>query len=232
MMSNFGWDLIYQQWGDPFRDSVAWIQDCFANCDRLFRLPFHAPMPAFPVVEDVGLTGGQPRHDVAEIRARLNLCVPQSHIVLLTFGGYGLDTIPYHHLEYFPDWQFITFDAKAPDQWPNLIKVNGQAYRPVDIMPACGRTISKPGYGTFAEACRVNIPIVSLPRDDFAEAQYLLAGIQQYNAHQILEPGEFTTSCWEFLHHSPTPPQSPERLPTNGNEVIAQAIINFFQGET
>lgn len=228
MMSNFGWDLIYDHWGDKFRDIVTWIQDCFADCDRLFRLPFAAPMSSFPVVEEIGLTGGQPRYSVSEIRAKLNLTAPQSQTILLTFGGFGLNDIPYHHLEYFPDWQFITFDRHAPEQWPNLVKVNGQAYRPVDIMPACGRMISKPGYGTFAEGCRVGIPIVSLPRSGFAEAQYLLAGLQQYHTHQILEPGEFTTSCWEFLHSPPSPPQSDQRLALDGNETIAKAVLAFM----
>jgi hypothetical protein len=229
MMSNFGWDLIYQPWGEAFQESVTWIQDCFADCDRLFRLPFHAPMAEFPVIEETGLTGGLPRYSVAEIRAKLNLSAPQEQIVLLTFGGYGLSVVPYHRLEYFPDWQFITFDKQAPDQWPNLIKVNGQAYRPVDIMPACGRVISKPGYGTYAEACRVGIPLVTLPREDFAEAPYLIAGLQQHHTHQVLEAGEFDTSCWEFLHCAPNPPQVSEPLPMDGNEQIAQAVIDFFQ---
>ncbi|MGB8697835.1 MAG: glycosyl transferase [Thermosynechococcaceae cyanobacterium] len=228
MMSNFGWDLIYEHWGDEFSEMVQWIQACFAGCDRLFRLPFHAPMSVFPRMEDVGLTGGTPRFTASELRAKLNLTAPQEKVVLLTFGGLGLHTIPYHHLEYFPDWQFITFDTHAPEKWPNLIKMNGQAYRPVDIMPACGCLISKPGYGTFAEACRLEIPIISLPRADFAEAPYLLAGLQQYSRHQILEPGEFTTSCWEFLHRPLHPPQSKARLATNGNEAIAQAVLDFL----
>jgi hypothetical protein len=229
MVSNFGWDLIYHQWGDEFSDMVTWVQDCFAECDRLFRLPFYAPMVSFPSIEDVGLTGGQPRFTIAEIRAKLNLTVPKEQIVLLTFGGLGLNAIPYNNLEHFPDWQFITFDTHAPEQWPNLIKINGQAYRPVDIMPACGCIVSKPGYGTFAEACRVGVPVISLPRANFAEAQYLLAGLQQYSDHQILEPGEFTASCWEFLHRPFLLPLSKEPLATNGNEAIAQAILDFLQ---
>jgi hypothetical protein len=228
MMSNFGWDLIYQQWGEKFEGMVDWIQDCFADCDRLFRLPFHAPMPGFPVIEETGLTGGTPRYSAADIRTKLKLTAPKEQIVLLTFGGLGLNDIPYHRLEYFPDWQFITLDHNAPDHWPNLIKVNGQAYRPVDLMPACGLMVSKPGYGTFAEGCRVGIPIVSLPRANFAEAQYLLAGLQQYCHHQILGVGEFTTSSWEFLQRPMHPPLGTEKLATNGNEVIASAILQFL----
>jgi hypothetical protein len=228
MMSNFGWDLIYQQWGEKFEGIVDWIQACFADCDRLFRLPFCAPMPGFPVIEDIGLIGGTPRFSAEDVRTKLKLSVPQERVVLLTFGGLGLNDIPYHRLEYFSDWQFITLDRNAPEHWPNLIKVNGQTYRPVDLMPACGLMVSKPGYGTFAEGCRVGIPIVSLPRANFAEAQYLLAGLQQHCYHQILELGEFNTSSWEFLQRPMNPPLATTPLAKDGNEVIADAILQFF----
>jgi Glycosyltransferase family 28 C-terminal domain len=232
MMSNFGWDLIYTQWGDDFSEISNWVQDCFKDCDRLFRLPFHAPMPTFPVVEDINLTGGQPKYSETEIRNKLNLSAPKEKIVLLTFGGLGLNQVPYDNLRYFPDWQFIAFDANAPEHWQNLIKIDGQTYRPVDLMSACGCLISKPGYGTFAEACRVGIPVISIPRDDFAEAQYLLTGLQQYSAHRILEPDEFETSNWEFLKRPMLPPQSSQKLATDGNEAIAQAVLDFLQKES
>jgi hypothetical protein len=86
-----------------------------------------------------------------------------------------LAQIPYDTLQNFPDWQFISFDGNAPDL-PNLLKVQDRRYRPVDVMPLCGRIVSKPGYGTFAEACRLNIPITTLTREGFAESPLLIEG--------------------------------------------------------
>jgi hypothetical protein len=177
MMSNFGWDFIYQAWGGEFLEIADWIQGCFQQCDRLFRLPFHEPMSVFPSITDVGLTGGSPRFDLEQLRTTFNLTAPPERTVLLTFGGLGLDQIPYQNLQCFPDWQFITFDRQAPDL-PNLRQVTDHQYRPVDFMPLCGRLVSKPGYSTFAEACRQNLPIITITRDDFAESPVLLAGIQ------------------------------------------------------
>ncbi|MDA0269177.1 MAG: glycosyl transferase, partial [Cyanobacteria bacterium] len=65
MLSNFGWDFIYRPWGGEFTAIADWISDCFQGCDRLFRLPFHEPMAAFPHITDVGLTGGDPAYDLA-----------------------------------------------------------------------------------------------------------------------------------------------------------------------
>ncbi|MEA5550190.1 glycosyl transferase [Anabaena cylindrica UHCC 0172] len=228
MTSNFSWDFIYRNWGGEFIEIADWISDWYTKSDRLFRLPFHEPMSAFPNIIDIGLTGGSPHFSTDEIRRTWGITAPPEKTILLTFGGLGLQAIPYHNVSQFLDWQFITFDAAAPDL-PNLIKVQNRQYRPVDFMPICGRVVSKPGYSTFAEATRLEIPIVTIPRDDFAEAALLLAGIKNYNHHQILTPTEFFQGNWDFLHDSPQPPNQSQPIAKDGNETIANAVINYFQ---
>lgn len=228
MSSNFGWDSIYRAWGAEFIEIADWISNCFSQCDHLFRLPFHEPMSAFPVVTQVGLTGGSPRYQADELRERWGITAPLDQTVLLTFGGLGLQQIPYDNLASYPNWQFITFDRSAYDL-PNLVKITDQKYRPVDLMPMCGRVVSKPGYSTFAEAVRLGVPIVSLTREDFAEAAFLIEGIANYAHHQILSPTEFFHGNWEFLQQSPQPPRQSQPIVTDGNEAIAHAVVNYFQ---
>ena len=227
MMSNFGWDFIYRPWGGDFIEMADWIADCFQQCDRLFRLPFHEPMAAFPHITDVGLTGGHPRHSADELRSRFKITAPQEKTILLTFGGLGLAQIPYEGLKAFSDWQFMTFDRQAPDL-PNLCKVTDQRLRPVDLMPLCSRIVSKPGFSTFSEACRLDLPIVTVTRECFAEGPVLVAGLQQHNYHQVLSPDELFGGDWTFLQEDPEPPRSEKRLGKNGNEDIAGAIIDFL----
>jgi hypothetical protein len=184
-------------------------------------------MAAFPIVEDVGLTGGTPRYTVEDLRSRFSLNSSIEQTALLTFGGLGLAQIPYHNLRRFPEWQFITFDRDAPEL-PNLLKIGDRHYRPVDLMPLCSRVVSKPGYGTFAEACRLGIPIISITRDDFAEAQMLLNGIQAHAHHRILPPADFFEGDWQFLLEPLNPPQSTDSLLSDGNEAIAHAVIEYL----
>lgn len=226
--SNFGWDYIYRAWGDEFVEIADWIWDCFSKCDRLFRLPFHEPMSAFPVITDIGLTGGSPRYEADELRASWEITAAVEQTALLTFGGLGLQQIPYDHLRQLSDWQFITFDRSAPNL-PNLLKITDRKYRPVDFMPICGRVVSKPGYSTFAEALRAGVPIVSLTRDDFAESALLIEGIADYSYHQILSPVEFFQGSWEFLNQSLQTPRRSQLLAKDGNEAIANAVIKYFQ---
>ncbi|MDJ0737006.1 MAG: glycosyl transferase [Nostocaceae cyanobacterium] len=228
MIGNFGWDFIYRDWGGRFTEIADWISDCYSQCDRLFRLPFHEPMSAFANITDVGLTGGSPRYSPDELKSKWKINTPISKTILLTFGGLGVQQMPYDNVQQFPDWQFITFDKSAPDLG-NLLKITDVKYRPVDLMPICGRVISKPGFGTFSEATRLGLPIVSVTRDDFAEADFLIEGIVNYNYHQIITPHELFQSNWEFLHQTPQVPQIAEPIAKNGNEVIAHEVWDYFK---
>jgi hypothetical protein len=227
MMGNFGWDFIYRDWGEPFQEFVTWIEDCYGHCDRLFRLPLSEPMSAFPHIEETGLTGGTPRHSPDKLCHQFNIQTPRARTVLLSFGGLGLQAIPYSNLAQFSDWQFISFDRHAPNL-PNLIKISDSQLRPVDFMPLCDRLISKPGYSTFAEALRLDVPTTCLTREGFAESPILLAGLQDYGYHQIITPEQFFAGDWSFLHEDPLPPRTAITLPKNGTTAIAQAVVDYF----
>ena len=226
MMSNFGWDFIYRDWGEEFAEIVTWIENYYSQSDRLFRLPLAEPMSAFPHVTNVGLTGSKPMYSNEQLRQKFQLTAPRDKTILLTFGGLGLQAIPYEKLNRFADWQFITFDRHAPDM-PNLLKIAEQI-RPLDFMPICGRVVSKPGYSTFSEAMYCDTPIVSLTREGFAEAPVLLDGLQDYSQHQIITVDEFFAGNWDFLNRALIPPRKTERLAKDGASAIAQEISNYL----
>jgi hypothetical protein len=228
MMSNFGWDFIYRPWGGEFEAMADWISECFQQCDRLFRMPFHEDMSAFSSITDVGLTGVTPRFSEPEMRQRFGLeNTPKDQTVLVTFGGLGLSQVPFENFDRFPDWKFIGFDLKCPD-FPNLIKVTDPIYRPVDFMPLCGRILSKPGYSTFSEACRLDVPIITIPRENFSEAALLLKGLQDYAHHRIVTSEEFFHGDWSFLAEPMLPPRLAEKLAKDGNQTIAQAVVDYL----
>lgn len=227
MMSNFGWDFIYRAWGEEFKEIADWLSSGYQKCQRLFRLPLAEEMVSFPVVENVGLTGGIPRYTEVELREKFNLFTEKEKTVLLTFGGLGIEAIPYENLSRFPDWQFITFVNNAPDL-PNLLKVKDKLDRPVDFMPLCGRVMSKPGFSTFAESMRLDIPLISVTRKGFAEAEILLEGLKDYSYHNIVNYQEFFEGNWDFLKQELLLPQSNKKIAKNGTEVIAEEIVKFF----
>ncbi len=229
MASNFGWDFIYRHWGEDFGELADQYAVGYRYCQRLFRLPFCEAMSAFPNPVDVGLTGQKPQVPLAVLRRELAVTTPPERTVLLAFGGLGIQGVPYAGLHQFPDWCFLSFDPQAP-ALPNLRRCHASPFRPVDVMPLCGKVVTKPGYSTYSEAYRLGIPIYSLERRGFAEAELLLAGLQTYCWHQVISVAEFYSDPWAFLTRDPLPPQSPERLATDGNENIAAQVQAVLKG--
>ncbi len=226
MMGNFGWDFIYRDWGGEFHDIADWSGELYRTCERLFRLPMHEPMRGFPAISDVGLTGGVPRCSPDELHTRFGLSAIREQNVLLTFGGLGLDAVPYANLHRFPDWRFITFDTHAP-ALPNLIRVTDRSLRPVDFMPACGLVLCKPGYSTVSEALMSGTPIVSLTREDFAESPFIIAGIRDHARHRFVTADEFFRGDWEFLRRSLQSPVRSDPPTADGNDAVARAVAEF-----
>jgi hypothetical protein len=90
--------------------------------------------------------------------------------------------------------------------------------------------VSKPGYSTFAESLLLDIPLISLTRDDFAEAEILLEGIKNYAYHQLITPKEFYEGAnWDFLRQEMNPPLSSTVLDKNGVETIAKAVVDYLK---
>ncbi|MBE9196672.1 glycosyl transferase [Synechocystis sp. LEGE 06083] len=224
MSSNFGWNFIYRDWGDEFGEVIEKIERDYRQCDLLFQLPLAEPMEIFPRKIATGLLGGDPRYSKQMLREKFAIKTTKEKTILLTFGGLGLEAIPYQVLTKFPDYQFITFDAQAP-RLDNLIIIKDKTYRPVDLMPLCDRIFSKPGFGTFAEALKWEVPIISLTRDGFAEAQVLLTGLQNYGEHQIVPHQQFFAGNWDFLLENPKKPRLTQKLDKHGDRQIAEKIV-------
>lgn len=228
MAGNFGWDFIYRDWGGKYIELADWISETYSRCDRLFRLPFAEAMSSFPNIQDVGLTGAKPKHSPEYLREKFNLDSDRP-TALLTFGGLSLQSIPYQNLANFSDWQFVTFDRDAPDL-PNLTKANYDRLRPVDLMVICDRIITKPGYGTLAEALRVGTPVVCLTRAGFLEAETLIDGVKNYAEHLIISPQDFYEGDWSFLNDAFQHPDlaNGKQLDMHGEATINQAILDYF----
>lgn len=230
MISNFGWDFIYRDWVDEyvgFEAIADWIADCFSYANRTFRLPFHEPMAALPNQIDVGLTGGTPAYRADHLRALMRSDIPSERTVLLTFGGMGVAKTPYEALADFPDWQFVTFDQSGATL-PNLYRVNDHTMRPVDWMVVCDRVFSKPGYSTFSEACLLDKGIITITRNDFAEAHYLLEGIQDHARHQIMSTHTFLEGDWSCITDDLQPPRKETKLDKEGKDAIATAVMTYL----
>ena len=226
-LASFGWEAIYGPMGGPF---TAWAERCqalYARGDLLLRCPLAMPMAwGLPELE-VGLTAGRPRLGGAalqQLAAELALPQEREQCVLISFGGMG-----------------ASFDPALLDRWPEHVVIgvdpglaarpNGrvlpQGLRPLELMPRCGRLITKPGYSSFCEALTAGVGIHLVHRDGFAEAPVLEAALQQHGWHRLLSQAALFSGDWQ-LNQPLLPPQG-EPLPVDGTEEAANALAAFIE---
>jgi hypothetical protein len=224
-LASFGWEAIYRPMGLPFQPWAKAAEVLYSRGDRLIAcplaMPIHWGVPSHPV----GLTLGQPRVDPLLWRQRLGLPVDRDRCVLVSFGGLGF-SLPKGLFERWPDHIFI-----GPE--PSLAAIpNGrrlpEGLRPLDLMPLCGRLITKPGYSSFCEAMGQGLAIHAVHRSGFAEAAVLEAALQRHGRHRLLSQRQLQAGDWELDQ----PPNSPlnEPLPLDG-ALEAAKLLELWIGE-
>jgi hypothetical protein len=94
--------------------------------------------------------------------------------------------------------------------------------RPLDLMPLCGRLITKPGYSSFCEALSQNVGIHLVQREGFAEAAVLQHHLQNHGAHRLLSREAFAAGDWQL--ELPLLPPCLGPLPGGGADQAAAAL--------
>jgi hypothetical protein len=66
----------------------------------------------------------------------------------------------------------------------------------IDVLASCDAVLTKPGYGTYAEAVCNGIPILTLARPDWPETPYLNAWARRYGRLAEISAVQFETGCF------------------------------------
>ncbi|MFZ9849060.1 MAG: hypothetical protein ACO3EF_00665 [Vulcanococcus sp.] len=218
-MGNFGWDAIYRPMGEAFEARADQALAAYRRGQGLIQCPLALPMPWQLPVLPVGLTAGQPRHGVAELRQRLALALPRERTVLVAFGGLGLSLEP-QLLDRWPDHHFLVSDT-ALAAAGNATGIPSDL-RPLDLLPLCARVITKPGYSTFCEALSLGVGIHLVQRHGFAEAPVLEADLQRHGWHRLLSREQLEAGDWQL--DQPLRPPTAAPLPRGGEQEAARHL--------
>jgi hypothetical protein len=142
---------------------------------------FLRPAPSMPMTwlsngRDIGPIATRRRRDPDRLRQVLGIAADQ-RLVLLQFGGAGRLALGGPRV---PSVCFLTPDVAAADGRDDVVVI-GRDGRPgvLDVLASCDAVITKPGYGTFAEAACNGIPVAYVPRHDWPEAPYLIDWLAQ-----------------------------------------------------
>ena len=218
-MGNFGWDAIYRPMGGAFLERADQALLAYRRGNALIQCPLALPMPWGLPTQVVGLTAGQPRHAPDVLRARLRLPLARERTVMVAFGGLGLSLDP-ALLDGWPDHHFLVGDSDlASAANATLIPPD---LRPLELLPLCGRVITKPGYSTFCEALTLGVGVLLVQRDGFAEAPVLEADLQRHGWHRLLTRAQLEAGDWQL--DQPLLPPKAEPLASGGEQVAASHL--------
>jgi hypothetical protein len=227
-MGNFGWDAIYRPMGGAFEQWADRALAAYRQGDALIQCPFAMPMPWGLPATPVGLTPGRPRHRPEQLRQRLALDHPREQLVLVGFGGLGL-SLAAGFFARWPEHHFLVSDPALCAGAAN-VSLLPPDLRPLELMPLCGRILTKPGYSTFCEALAADVGVHLVRREGFAEAPVLEAALQNHGWHRLLSREQLEQGDWQL--DQPLAPPRCGPLPLHGDVAAAEVLFATASGRS
>ena len=212
---NFTWDWIYAQY-EGGTDLVRQIGESYAQTTLALRLPMWGGFETMPRIEDLPFVARHSRREPDDTRRALGVPL-DAHVVLSSFGGYGVDGMAkpsvanYHVL------------------WPGDIDEAAmyvQGYRYEDLVRAVDVVVTKPGYGIISECLANDTALLYTSRGDFREYSVLVQAMPKFLRSAFIGRDDLFSGNWAphlaRLLAQPSPAETPA---TNGAVVAADMIL-------
>lgn len=201
----------------------------YSQADLFIRPAPSMPMPWLPNAIDVGPLAQTHPRDPDRLRTRLGLS-PDQRLILVQFGGTGsltLDTEPLRRARL----HLLTADPTLAAS-PVASRVGGQGPSMLEALASCDAMITKPGYGSFAEAACHGIPVLYVPRDDWPETPALVDWLHQQVPAALIAPeqlarGEIVEPLESLLEQARLASRAP--VPPTGIEQTLARLLPWLQ---
>jgi L-arabinokinase len=240
-LGNFTWDWIYDGYVEPGATRprfIEQIRSAYGSAQGAWRLPMHGGFEPFASVTDVPFVARHASVDRATTRGRLGLPLDRK-LVLSSFGGYGLASLPLEGLDCLEEYEVVIAEASLggggqarPHPAVHAI-VEGDIYsrglRYEDLVGAADVVLTKPGFGIISECLANDTALVYTSRGAFREYDVLVAEMPDmlrcaFISHEDLFAGRWKTA----LERARTAPAPPARPRTNGARIVAGLIADLL----
>ena len=229
-ITNFTWDVIYQAYlaeHPAFAPLIAEMTAFYGKASLALTLPYPCDTSMFPRRQEIPWIARRSLLTKAEARAQFAL--PQSAtIVLLSFGGLGLERLPWQRLKQERDYVFVaTAAAKKLDG--NVVMLPDTQSQYEDLVCAADAIVTKPGYGIVADVLAHQLPILYTDRGEFPEYPRLVEALRDcataaFIPQTELLAGNFAPYLTSLLSEKPNWP----KIDLNGAEVAAGKILEML----
>jgi L-arabinokinase len=222
-LGNFTWDWIYDAYAGA-EDVARAIGEAYAKATCAIRLPMHGGFATFSRIIDIPFVARRSRRDPADTRRTLGLPLDRP-VVLISFGGYGLERIDRGKLSDLEGYYILGTAAHPLDE--NAMYDRGLRYE--DVVRAVDVVVTKPGYGIISECIANDAAILYTSRGNFVEYDVLVREMPRYLRAQFIDHDSLFAGDWrDALDGLMRQPSPPERAAVNGADIAADLLLDMI----
>ncbi len=225
VVANFTWHDIYHEYlaaFPRFAPMVDHMREQYAQAGLLLEASPSLSMPYFHRRTQVGVIGRPGRSMRDGICRRFGIDTGRT-LALLYLGTFGMQ-MAWERLEAFPDWAFLSGDPIDPCP-QNLYVFDKRDIAYQHVAASVDAVVSKLGYGIYSSCLLNGVPLVYVPRGDFAEYGALAAGVEQWGGGVLLTQEQFRGLEWHDALAAAVSRGRLPRIPDTGARLCAEAIV-------
>jgi hypothetical protein len=249
-LGNFTWDWIYSAYPGTEK-LIESISGHYRSAELALRLPMHGGFSAFRMIRDLPFIARRSRRDPVETRRAMGFPL-EERLVLVSFGGYGLDGLNLDALSRLIGYVALVSDSvplanrggqvvspspspcgerRGSLQFVNEPAMYAAGLRYEDVVRAVDVVVTKPGYGIIAECLANDTALLYTSRGHFIEYDVLTRDAPRvlrtaYIDHDDLFAGRWTRHLDAVLSQS-----APlERPAVDGADVAAELLLERIEG--
>ena len=230
-IGNFTWDWIYRAYIDEFPSFFPLIREMgsfYRKASLALSLPFSCDMEVFPKRKPIPLIARI--SSLGKIEARKRFDLPAGAvIVLLSFGGFGLERIAWERIKIQKDFFFVTTGA-MPRREKNFLVLPEALPHYEDLVCAADIVVSKPGYGIVTDVIAHRVPLIYTSRGNFPEYPFLVEALKQWATCEFIPQEELLAGeIGPYLERLLAKEQHWPAVPLDGAQVAAQEILDLLK---
>lgn len=192
-LCSLNWAAIYAAYCEDGSEDLRMLEQMM-NGYRAAGL-FLAPTPAIPMQEldNVVTTGPIARQGRRQQASLLEYCAVDrgTRTVLVALGGIA-SPLPIDNWPTIEDVIWIFTDAVQSHR-NDMLDSSALEMPFIDVLASVDVVLTKPGYGTYAEAVCHGVPVLTIERRDWPETAYLNSWVQQHGQLEVITREQFSS---------------------------------------
>ena len=226
-ITNFTWDDMYGAYvkkHPPFGALIDEMRLWYGKATLALTLPYPCDMKVFPRLEPIPWIARV--SGLRKNQARKIFSLPRSAtVVLLSFGGLGLQRLAWDELKRMRDYVFVTTaDERKVDG--NIVILPDAQRHYEDLVRAADIIVTKPGYGIVADVIAHRVPMLHTDRGEFPEYPILVKAVNDCAIAEFISQTELLSGNLEpYLKRLLDKPPNWPAVELNGAELAAQKVM-------